>query len=170
MSPGKPREASSTFEVEPTLILVADDDPALRSVVLQGLQKAGFEALPARSGAETLALVASLWYRISLILLDLSMPDLDGEQVCRELRRRGADLPIILCSGLPEADVLPRFEGLGLAAFHKKPGSLRALVALVSQVLADSSGPPGPDPGTGRAAPGSPPGPCPGSDAAPPPG
>lgn len=75
--------------------------------------------------------------RIRLILMDLTMPNLDGEEACLELHRQGAAMPVVLCSGFPEAEAMGRFDGLGLTGFLQKPFALGALVELVRKLVAD---------------------------------
>jgi DNA-binding response OmpR family regulator len=67
--------------------------------------------------------------------MDLTMPNLDGEEACRELRRTGTTVPVILCSGFNEAEALERFEGLDLAGFLQKPFALGTLVKKVREAL-----------------------------------
>jgi CheY-like chemotaxis protein len=116
-------------------VLVVDDEDSMRSVVAVALERAGFHILQARDGREALALFLQHQDRIRLILMDLTMPDLDGEETCRELHRRGAVMPIVLCSGFHEMEALRRFNDLGLAGFLQKPFGLGALVELVQKLL-----------------------------------
>jgi PAS domain S-box-containing protein len=127
---GGPREGGT--------ILVVDDEDPMRSVVVTALNMVGYEALEARNGREALLVFQTHHDRIQVILMDLTMPIMDGGEACRELRRRGATVPVILSSGFDEAEALRRFEGLGLAGFIQKPFSLAALVDLVRKVLAGS--------------------------------
>lgn len=116
-------------------LLVVDDEEPMRSVVVKALGRVGFQVLEARDGQEALAVFQAHRDRIRLILLDLTMPNMDGEEACRELRRRGAAVPVILSSGFSETDALLRFKNLDLAGFVQKPFSLGELVALIQKVL-----------------------------------
>jgi CheY-like chemotaxis protein len=117
-------------------VLVVDDEDEMRSVAAVALERAGFHILQARDGREALGLFQEHQDRIRLILMDLTMPNLDGEETCRELQRRGAVMPIVLCSGFHETEALRRFNGLGLAGFLHKPFGLGAMVELVRKLLA----------------------------------
>ena len=116
-------------------VLVVDDEEAMRAVMVLGLDRVGLQSLQARDGREALSLFERHRDRIQLILMDLTMPSMDGEETCRELCRRGATVPVILCSGFDEAEALRRFAGLGLAGFLHKPFALGTLVDLVQKVL-----------------------------------
>ncbi len=117
------------------LVLVVDDEAAIRSMAAKALARRSIATLQARDGREALRVFEQNRDRLRLILMDLTMPNLDGEETLRELRRRGATVPVILSSGFNEADILGRFEGLGLAGFIKKPFGLAELVGLVSKTL-----------------------------------
>jgi CheY-like chemotaxis protein len=117
------------------LVLVVDDEEAMRSVVATGLDRAGFGTLQARDGQEALQVFQQYREEIRLILMDLTMPTMDGEEAYRELRRQGATIPVILSSGFNEAEALRRFAGLGLAGFLQKPFSLGTLLEMMRTVL-----------------------------------
>jgi PAS domain S-box-containing protein len=116
-------------------ILVVDDEEDMRSVVVTALTRAGFQTLQASDGRKALELFRRHPREIRLILMDLTMPNLDGEEACRELRRSGATVPVILCSGFNQAEALERFEGLDLAGFLQKPFALGTLVQRVREAL-----------------------------------
>jgi two-component system OmpR family response regulator len=113
-------------------ILVVDDDPHIRSVLVFALGREGFGTVEAGDGAVALAAVAR--ERPDLVLLDIAMPELDGTEVCRRLRRDG-DLPVIFLSSRDEE--LDRVLGLELGAddYVVKPFSPREVVARVKAVL-----------------------------------
>jgi len=117
------------------LVLVVDDEEPMRTVLAKGLNRAGFHTLQAANGLEALALFQQHRDLIRLVLLDLTMPIMDGEETCRELRRQGAGVPVILCSGFNEAEALDRFGDLGLAGFLQKPFGLGTLVERVERAL-----------------------------------
>ena len=114
--------------------LVVDDEASMRAVLAKVLTREGFTIVQARDGQEALQ-VCQQQPQLQLIVMDLTMPTMDGEEACRELQRRGATVPVILCSGFSETDALLRFQGLDLAGFLQKPFGLGTLVALVNRVL-----------------------------------
>ena len=75
--------------------------------------------------------------RIRSILLDMTMPGMDGEEAFHELRAIRSDVPVVLCSGYSEQQVAGRFVGKGLAGFLKKPFRMRDLEKCIRTVLED---------------------------------
>jgi len=113
-------------------ILVVDDEPAIRDVLVYNLTKARFRALAAADGDQALELARR--ERPDLVILDLMLPGIDGLEVCRALRQEG-DIPIIMLTAL-DAEV-DRVVGLELGAddYVVKPFSVRELMARVKSVL-----------------------------------
>jgi two-component system, OmpR family, alkaline phosphatase synthesis response regulator PhoP len=113
-------------------ILVVDDEPKITQLVRDYLQSAGFEVVTAGDGRE--ALMRAHTDRPDLVILDLGLPQLDGLDVTRSLRRDG-DLPIIMLTARDdETDKLIGLE-LGADDYVTKPFSPRELVARVRAVL-----------------------------------
>ena len=117
----------------PARVLVADDEPAITTLVAEMLTYAGFQVLRAHGGGEALILARA--ERPDVILLDVMMPDLDGRDACRALKMDHAlqHIPVVLFSSADERDV--HWRGAGADAFLQKPFSIRALPAFVRSVL-----------------------------------
>jgi two-component system, OmpR family, alkaline phosphatase synthesis response regulator PhoP len=81
-------------------ILIVDDEPAIVRGLEDNLRFEGYETLTATSGDEGLA--RALGEAPDLVLLDVMMPERSGWEVCRELRRRGVDVPIIMLTARGE--------------------------------------------------------------------
>jgi two-component system, OmpR family, response regulator ResD len=114
-------------------ILVVDDDHALAEIVVGYLTRAGHEATATDNGRTALDLVAAA--PPDLIVLDLMLPEVDGLEVCRQVRATHPGLPIVMLTALGEAE--DRIAGLEVGAddYVTKPFSPRELVLRVDSVL-----------------------------------
>ena len=119
------------------MILVADDDPQIRDVVRIALTQAGLAVSEAGDGRSALEKAESL--RPDLIILDIGMPEMDGLEVCRAVRKT-SEVPILFLTA--RADEIDRVVGLELGAddYVSKPFSPRELVARVRAILKRSQG------------------------------
>jgi two-component system OmpR family response regulator len=122
-------------------ILVADDDGHIREVVRFALQQGGFDVVEARDGREACERLAE--GGVDLVVLDIIMPEADGLEVCRRVRRTSS-VPIIFLSS--KDDELDRVLGLELGAddYLSKPFSPRELLARVRAILRRLREPPAP--------------------------
>ena len=117
------------------LVLMVDDDPRVRGVTQLLLRDLGFDVLPAASGREAIREFERHADEIRFVLLDVTMPDLSGDQVLEELRRRRADLKVLLCSGYAEEEMQERFSSQDMASFLQKPYTRKALATRLEQLL-----------------------------------
>ena len=131
-----PEDASDEAWRGAGLVLLADDEDAVRVLAERMLQVLGFEVLAARDGREAVAIFTEHRARIVCVLLDLTMPHMDGEEAFRAIRKLRPDVPIVLSSGYNEQEIAGRFEGTDLAGFVAKPYRLRDLRAQLRKVLA----------------------------------
>ncbi|OQW97974.1 MAG: hypothetical protein BWK77_00370 [Verrucomicrobia bacterium A1] len=122
-------------------ILLVDDEPGVREVAGRMLISAGFEVTVAASGAEAVEIVRSAPERIACVLLDLTMPQMDGEETLARLRAVRGDLPVVISSGYSEQEIVRRFAGRDLAGFIQKPYVRAQLVSVLREVAARQSGP-----------------------------
>jgi two-component system OmpR family response regulator len=113
-------------------ILIADDEPNIREVISFALERAGFGVATARNGTETLQQVRR--GPVDLIVLDIGMPEMDGLEVCRQIRKT-SDVPILFLSARDEE--IDRVLGLEIGGddYVTKPFSARELVARVNVIL-----------------------------------
>jgi two-component system alkaline phosphatase synthesis response regulator PhoP len=116
----------------PVRILVVDDEPSVRDLLAYNLRKARYDVLLAADGRTALRLARE--EQPDLIVLDLMLPQVDGLDVCRELRR-ASTVPIIMLTALGEET--DRVVGLEVGAddYLTKPFSLRELMARIKAVL-----------------------------------
>jgi len=113
-------------------ILVVDDDPTVREVVVAYLQQAGHETLEAPDGPNAIVAARA---EPDLVVLDVMLPGFDGFEVCRRLRAERPALPIVMLTALGEEE--DRIAGLdhGADDYLSKPFSPRELVLRVASVL-----------------------------------
>jgi len=114
-------------------ILVVDDEAIVRKQVRRILETQGYSVIDASDGMTALALMER--ERPSLVLLDVTMPGLDGTEVVREARSRGYSLPIVLFSGYADFPLEQRLEPDMYQGFLAKPFGIDALLALIKQSL-----------------------------------
>ena len=121
----------------PPLILVVDDEPKVARLARDYLEKHGFRVLTAADGQS--ALTTARREKPDLVVLDLMLPQIDGREVCRILRRE-SDVPIIMLTALSEE--VDQVTGLEIGAddYITKPFSPRALVARVRALLRRTRG------------------------------
>jgi len=117
------------------LILVVDDEAVVRDVARHALGRFGYETLMAHHGQKAVEICREQGERISLVLLDLSMPGMDGVETLAELQRIRPDLPVVLCSGYNEKEAMDRFHGKGLSGFLQKPFRVKELVETVERAM-----------------------------------
>lgn len=117
-------------------ILIADDDPHIREVLQFALEKAGFAVAVAAHGKEALNYARS--HNVDCIVLDITMPEMDGLEVCRQLRKQ-SEVPILFLSSRDEE--IDRIIGLEIGGddYVTKPFSPRELVARVQAILKRTS-------------------------------
>jgi DNA-binding response OmpR family regulator len=118
---------------EPPVVLLVDDDERIRRTVGTGLTLEGFEVVPASGGRAALAAVEQI--HPAVMLLDMTMPDLDGLEVLRRLRAAGHELPVCVLSARDE--IGDRVEGLEAGAddYVVKPFALEEVVARLHALL-----------------------------------
>ena len=118
-------------------ILIAEDDRRVRESLGRALTLEGYEVITANDGAAALELHADR--RPDLLLLDVSMPNVDGLSVCRTLRQRGDDTPVLMLTARHEVD--DRVAGLDAGAddYLVKPFALEELLARVRARLRSGS-------------------------------
>ena len=102
-------------------VLVIDDEPAVRIFVKRVIERFDFTVLTAANGREGLAEFARRRQEIVAVLVDLTMPQLDGMDVLRELRGVAPETPVLIMSGYSEHEVLTRLAGTTVGAFIQKP-------------------------------------------------
>ncbi len=132
------KESRSAWNAEAGTVLLVDDEPTVRRVTQKMLERAGFDVVTASDGLKALEAYRKHAENIVCVLLDLTMPNMGGEETFRELRKLNPDLRIILSSGYGEKEITSRFVGEGLAGFIQKPYLAAKLVTKVRDALSNS--------------------------------
>ena len=118
-----------------SLVLIADDDADILSLVKAVLERSGYEVAAASDGAEALASVRAR--KPDLAVLDIAMPEVDGLEVLRRLRAdpTTSELPVVLLSARAQEADVERGFAIGASAYLKKPFSPRELSEHVAELL-----------------------------------
>ncbi|MBE7560041.1 response regulator [bacterium] len=119
------------------LILVVDDEETVRTLARRMLERLGFTVLVASDGQEGVEIFRQHADEVRAVLLDMTMPHMDGEEAFRELRRIRPDVRVVLSSGYNEQDATNRFAGKGLAGFIQKPYCLEDLCDVIRRALGE---------------------------------
>ncbi|MGC9052416.1 MAG: PAS domain S-box protein [Candidatus Hydrogenedens sp.] len=119
-------------------ILVVDDEESVLEVANESLTQFGYKTILARNGREALELFNKYKSELTAVVLDLTMPELDGLEVFQEIKKVNKNIPVILCSGFPEQDVHQRFEGIKPSGFIQKPYRPFDLIKLLKSVIGDT--------------------------------
>ena len=114
-------------------VLLIDDEETVRSIGSEMLKELGFTVITADDGREGVAAFRNN-PDIIFIIMDLTMPHMDGEQCFRELRRIKPDVRVIMSSGYSEHEVTQKFAGKGLAGFIQKPYKLSLLREAIQKI------------------------------------
>jgi CheY-like chemotaxis protein len=114
-------------------VLLVDDEETVRAIGSEMLKELGFKVITADDGREGLEQFKQN-LDISFIILDLTMPHMDGEQCFRELRSLNPSVKVIMSSGFNEQEVTRKFVGKGLAGFIQKPYKLSVLQDAIKKI------------------------------------
>jgi len=131
----KPKTIPDTPRVKPTILVVDDEQMAL-VLMKRLLTEAGYQVVTAQSGFEALDLFRPQPRGFQLVLLDLTMPFMDGEETFQRLREIRSDIPVVLCTGFIPRDRLDRMMNAGITGFLRKPLAPDEIVDHVRGVLA----------------------------------
>jgi PAS domain S-box-containing protein len=134
---GAPAESTPPLMggLRPEQVLVVDDEAAVRNICASFVRHFGFQAIIAANGEEALGIFKTHADDIGCVLLDLTMPAMDGISALREMKRVRPDIPVILCTGYDAQEARQRFVDEGLAGFIHKPYGLQDLKTELDRVL-----------------------------------
>jgi CheY-like chemotaxis protein len=124
-----------TWKGEGTLLLV-DDEQSVRGVTASMAESFGFAVVVAADGEEALRLFREHADKIHVVLLDLTMPRMGGEETLKELRKLQPNVPIVLMSGYSELDARGRFPEEGPTDYLQKPFRRAELMSVLRKATA----------------------------------
>ena len=133
-----PEESQAEHEIDLSghgLILVVDDEATIRRTAKMALERYGYEVLVARDGQMAVEIFEERADEIRLVVMDLTMPEMGGEEAVRRLQSIRPGVRVILSSGYHEMDVIQNFDGQKLAGFIQKPYNIRTLATKVKAAL-----------------------------------
>ncbi len=116
------------------VVLLIEDDFDLLWMINKLLSLHNYEVLTAVTGTQGLDLFSRHAQQICAVVLDLTLPDMDGEQLLKELKKPFPDLPVIITSGLEDLGQKKRLSKIGASAYLTKPFDLNRLVEVLKQV------------------------------------
>jgi DNA-binding response OmpR family regulator len=112
-----------------TTVLLVEDDPAIAGPLTRALQREGYRVLPVQTGVGAVAAFSVHGSDITLVILDLGLPDLDGLEVCRRIRASGKDVPVLMLTArTDEADFVVGLDA-GADDYVAKPFRMAELLA-----------------------------------------
>jgi PAS domain S-box-containing protein len=117
------------------LVLVIDDEEVVRRTVKSSLQRYGYNVLTAEDGQSGIDTFRELKERIRVVILDMTMPGLDGQETLRVLKTIDSGVRVLLSSGFNEVEAIRRFTGKGIAGFIQKPYTAVQLAEKVKRTL-----------------------------------
>ena len=117
------------------VVLLVDDEELVRSAAATMLAHLGYTVLEAADGQDAIELFQSNMGEIRMVILDLSMPVMSGEECLMRLKSIKPDVPVILSSGFSETEAARRFRSAGAATFLQKPYTTKHLAELVLRTL-----------------------------------
>lgn len=118
-------------------ILLVDDEETIRSLCQRMLERLGFNVLTAGDGADAIEVFRAHAGEIRCVLLDLTMPRMDGKEAFGEMRRIDPGARVVMSSGYDEQEVASQFSSQGLAGFIQKPYRVTSLKAVLREVLGE---------------------------------
>ena len=119
---------------------MVDDEPHIRAGAVHVLERTGFTVLTAADGREAVAVFLQHAPTIRAVLLDLTMPNMDGAATARELRRIRPEVRIVLSSGYTKEEATRQFTDRDLVGFLQKPYGLKDMVATIRTALESPDG------------------------------
>lgn len=125
-------------EIEKGTILVVDDEEPVRQLVGEVLDVLGFTVIKAKDGREGIEMFSKHKNTLQAVLLDFTMPKMNGLEALLKIRELNGDTPVVLMSGYSESEIHSRLSGEGFAAYLQKPFDFKTLEYILRKILTKS--------------------------------
>lgn len=122
-------------------VLVIDDEPAVRKIAERMLRRQGYEVVAAADGREGLLKFQEVAEDVSLVIVDMTMPELSGLELVQRLRQFNSRVPIVLTSGYSGDEAMKACSDLRVSGFLQKPFTYQELVQVLQNALSGSQTP-----------------------------
>lgn len=119
------------------IVLVIDDQPGIRRLLLEVLTEAGYEVMTAANGYEGLQRTKE--QKPSLILMDMKMPGMDGLETLKEINKLGQSNKVIMMTAYGELDMVKEAQEIGAFAYITKPFDINELCELIAKHLSETA-------------------------------
>jgi two-component system cell cycle sensor histidine kinase/response regulator CckA len=126
-------------ELPPGTILLVDDDDSVRTIARRLMERFGMTVITAIDGIDALEVFERECERIDGVVLDLTMPRMDGVETFIKLQKAAPGLPVVITSGYSETEAAERFHGQDVTGFLKKPFQIEALKEMLRRILGDEA-------------------------------
>jgi DNA-binding NtrC family response regulator len=121
------------------MVMVVDDEQILRQIAREILEEIGFNVILAEDGEEAVSIYRKEYERIRVVLLDMLMPKLSGNEVYSKMKKINPDVKVILTSGFRKDKRVEQALNAGADGFIKKPYNFKRLSEMIFQVLKGKS-------------------------------
>jgi PAS domain S-box-containing protein len=133
--PVEPVSEAPVEQASGDTVLIVDDEAVVRQIAQIALERAGYQVLTAADGPTGLTMLEEHKDAISLVLLDMGMPEMSGKEVLNKIRASGSKVPVVICSGYSEPEVLRQFANCDFTAVIQKPFKSKELPEGVGRAL-----------------------------------
>ncbi len=131
-------DEATPIQADTGVVLLVDDEPTIRAILRQGFENAGYKVIEAVDGVDGFGAFVRHRSSISVVLLDLTMPRMNGDEVFAEIHKVAPEVPVILMSGYSQSEATHALADKGLAAFLSKPCSIKTALAAVHKALRET--------------------------------
>lgn len=116
-------------------ILIIDDEPLVLKITSRILEKSDHKILSSRKAKEGIEIFKANQEDIDLVILDLTMPEMDGVEVCQEIQKINPDIKVLIMSGYNEKDAMKQFKHTTISGFIQKPFQSVTIKKIISELL-----------------------------------